>query len=34
MANVNMTRETLKETSDLQKMMADLTKVTNNDILL
>ncbi|XP_058615588.1 laminin subunit alpha-3 isoform X2 [Onychostoma macrolepis] len=26
MAKVNMTRETLKETSDLQKMMADLTK--------
>ncbi|XP_016317754.1 laminin subunit alpha-3 [Sinocyclocheilus anshuiensis] len=26
MANVNMTRETLKETSDFQKMMADLTK--------
>ncbi|XP_043079405.1 laminin subunit alpha-3 isoform X2 [Puntigrus tetrazona] len=26
MANMNMTRESLKETSDLQKMIADLTK--------
>lgn len=34
MANVNMTKETLKETSDIQKMLADLTKVTYNDILL
>uniref|UniRef100_A0A9J8AVS3 Laminin, alpha 3 n=2 Tax=Cyprinus carpio TaxID=7962 RepID=A0A9J8AVS3_CYPCA len=30
MANVNMTRETLKETSDIQKMLADLTKEITN----
>ncbi|XP_052447159.1 laminin subunit alpha-3 [Carassius gibelio] len=30
MANVNMTRETLKETSDFQKMMAYLTKEISN----